>query len=107
MQILESIGNRALMATAVLYLAETIHKQGDSKRAEALYGQALSIARQDSLQLIECEVLIGMAEFFSKSNESAARAYSAQAVTQAEALQNPDLLERATAINHYLRIVQI
>jgi hypothetical protein len=90
----------------MLYLAETTRRQGDANRTEALYGQALNIAHQDNLQLIECEALIGMAEFFSKSNESAARAYSAQAITRAEALQNPNLLERATAITHYLSIGQ-
>jgi len=106
MRILASIGNRALLATAMLYLAETTRRQGNAARTETLYGQALNIARQDNLQLIECEVLIGMAEFFSKSNECAAKAYSAQAITRAEALQHPNLLERAMAINHYLRIEQ-
>lgn len=104
LKISESLGNRALMAAIVLHLTETTRKQGDSKRAESLYRQALTIARQDNLQHIECEVLIGMAEFVSKNNESEARQYSAQAVTLAETLQNPDLLKSATAINHYLSV---
>lgn len=104
MQISASIGNRALMAIAVLNLAETTGKEGDAKRAEALYRQALQIAQQDKLQHIACEVLIGMAEFLRKDDESAAKQASAEAVTLAETLQNPALLERATAINHYLRI---
>ncbi|MBX3014390.1 MAG: tetratricopeptide repeat protein [Caldilineaceae bacterium] len=104
MRIFESIGNRALLATAVLYLAETTSKQADGNRATALYQQVLSIARQDQLRLIECEALINMAEFFRKRDERAAREYSIQAVTLAETLQNPNLRERAAAINHYLQI---
>lgn len=103
-QISESIGNRALLATAMRYLAEATSKQGDATRAGSLYRQALAIARQDNLQLIACEVLIGMAAFLGKANESAARQASAQAVALAETLQNPNLLKRATAINHYLSV---
>lgn len=105
-QISESIGNLTLMATALFYLAET-SREADPKRAESLYRQALRIARQHNLQHIECEVLIGMAEFLSKYNESEASQSSAQAVTLAETLQNQNFLERATAINHYLRITQM
>lgn len=103
-QISESIGNRALLATAMRYLAEATSKQGDATRAASLYRQALAIARQDNLQLIACELLIGMAEFLRKDNEHEARQVSAQAVALAETLQNPDLRKRATAINHYLSV---
>ncbi len=103
-QISESIGNRALLATAMRYLAEATSKQGDATRAGSLYRQALAIARQDNLQLIACEVLIGMAAFLGKANESEARQASAQAVALAETLQNPNLRKRATAINHYLSV---
>jgi len=102
-QISESIGNLTLMATALFYLAET-SREADPKRAESLYRQALRIARQHNLQHIECEVLIGMAEFLSKYNESEASQSSAQAVTLAKSLQNQSFLERATAINHYLSV---
>ncbi len=102
-QISESIGNRTLMATGLFYLAET-SREADPKRAEALYRQALSIARQDNLQHTECEVLIGMAEFLSKDNEREAKQSGTLAVALAKTLQNPHLLERATAINHYLSV---
>lgn len=102
-QISESIGNLTLMATALFYLAET-SREADPKRAESLYRQALRIARQHNLQHIECEVLIGMAEFLSKYNESEASQSSVQAVTLAETLQNQNFLERAMAINHYLSV---
>jgi predicted ATPase/DNA-binding SARP family transcriptional activator len=106
LQISESIGNHALTATGLFYLAETTREAGP-RRAESLYRQALGIARQYNLQHIECEILIGMAEFLSKENESEARQYSTQAITLAETLQNPNFLKRATAINHYLSIAQI
>jgi len=102
-QISESIGNRTLIATAQFYLAE-ISRNADPKRAESLYRQALGIARQHNLQHIECEVLISMAEFLSKYNESEASQSSAQAMTLAATLQNQNFLERATAINHYLSV---
>lgn len=106
LQISELIGNLTLKATALFYLAETSRK-ADSKHAEFLYRQALKLARQYNLQHIECEILIGLAEFLSKNNEGEARQYSTQAVTLAEALQNPGLLERATAIKHYLSVSQM
>lgn len=98
-QISESIGNRALLASTLLSLAEITDKQGESKRAEAFYRQVLEIARQAHLKLIECEVLIAMAGFLRQNNESEISQYSARAVMLAETLQNPVLLERATAIN--------
>ena len=105
-QISESIGNRALLATAMRYLAEATSKQGDATRAGSLYRQALTIARQDNLQLIECELLIGMAEFLRKDNENEARQASAQAVALAQVLQNAAQIKRATAINQYLSVPQ-
>lgn len=104
LQISESIGNRALMATGLFYMAESKQDQSEPTQAEALYRQALKIAQQDNLQHLACEVLIGIAELLSKNNESAAKQYSVQAVTLAETLRNPDFLERATAINHYLSV---
>ena len=105
-QISESIGNRALLATAMRYLAEATSKRGDATRAGSLYRQALTIARQDNLQLIECELLIGMAEFLRKDNENEARQASAQAVALAQVLQNAAQIKRATAINQYLSVPQ-
>lgn len=104
MQISESIGNRALMATGMLNLAEIKGVQGNPKQAEVLYRQALNIARHDNLKLIECELLIAMAEHFGKLDESEARMFSTQAIALAETLQNTDFLQRATAIHHYLSV---
>lgn len=106
LQISESIGNRALMATLMLYLATTESGRENLKRADSLYRQALTITRQDKLQHIECEVLIGIAELLSKENESEAIQYSAQAITLATALRNPDLLVRANAINQHSSIME-
>jgi DNA-binding SARP family transcriptional activator/predicted ATPase len=104
LRISESIGDSSMIATALFYLAVTRHRQRDAKRAEALYGRALQIARHDNLQHIVCEVLINMAEFLNENNERAARQYSAEAVALARAIQNPRLLERASAIDRYLTI---
>lgn len=100
-QISETIGDRALMATAMHYLAEATNKQGDANRAGALYRQALAIARQNQLQLIECEVLIGLSAFLRQHNATEARQTSAQALTLAQSLQSSDLLNRATALHQY------
>lgn len=101
LQISESTGNRTLMATIMLTLANTERRKDDVKRVESLYIEALRIARQDNLQHIECEALIGMAELLSKRDDRRAHHYSEQAVTVAKAIQNPDLLKRAHAIAHY------
>lgn len=106
-QLSESIGNRALLATGLFYLAETKRDQRNPEQAEALYAQALTIARQDNLQHLACEILVGRAEFLSKRNESEARKYSEQAIKLAETIQNQDMLQRATAVNAYLSISQI
>lgn len=104
LRISESIDNQALMATATLNLAETTREQRNLKRAESLYRQALKIARQSGLQRVECAALIGMAELLSESNEEHAKQYSVASVALAEAIQNPHLLKRANAINHYLSL---
>jgi len=106
LQISESIGSRALIATALLYLAETI-RESDPKRAESLYRQVLNIAQRDNLQLIECEVLIGMAELLHKSNQCEARQYSLQSMKLAEMLQNSKLSQRAMTVNQNLNMTQV
>lgn len=104
LQIAEKIGERTLMAEAMLNLADATRAQGVHKRAEALYSQALSIAQQDKLQHIECATLIGIAELLHEANEREARQYSTKAVKLAKTIQNPGLLERATAIDSYLSV---
>ncbi|MEZ4662975.1 MAG: tetratricopeptide repeat protein [Caldilineaceae bacterium] len=103
-QISESIGNRALTAMGLFYLAETKREQKEPQQADALYRQALNIACQDNLQHLAFEVLISMAEHLSKFNESEARQLGAQAITLAEALENPTFLARAMAIDSYLSV---
>ena len=104
LQVAESIRNRPLTATIMFNLADAEEKQVGSERAKSWYSQALEIARQDNMRRTECEVLIGMAEILSKTNELQARQHSSEAVALAEAIQNPDLLERANALNHYLSV---
>jgi tetratricopeptide (TPR) repeat protein len=104
LQIAERIGERTLMAEAMLNLADATRAQGAHKRAEALYSQALNIAQQDKLQHIECATLIGIAELLHEANEREARQYSTKAVMLAKTIQNPGLLERATAIDSYLSV---
>jgi hypothetical protein len=100
-QLSTAIGNRTLLATALFYLAES-SCTADRKRGQSLYQQALQIAQQDNLQLIECEVLLGLARLLRHEHENAARQSSALALTLAETLGNPSLLARATAIHDEL-----
>lgn len=100
LSIAESLENRSLKATAMLSLANTRNAAGDWQQAEAFYSQALAIAQQDNLPSTACEALIGMAEIAS---DSRARQYSAQAVALAEALQMPQLLERARTVEEGMR----
>lgn len=104
LRIAESLENRSLMAIARLSLANTKKALGDSEQAATLYGQALTIAQQDNLQSTACEALIGLAELLSDHSRSQARQYSAQAVALAEAIQTPQLLERAKEIDHRLHV---
>ena len=104
LQVSESIGNHSHMAMAMIQLAETEKKQDNFTQAESWYGQALRIARQDNIPRRECEALIGIAELWRKIDEEKARQYSAEAVALAEAIQNPDLIERSIALNHYLSV---
>lgn len=103
-RIAEALGYRSLMATAMRSLAEITWKQGDAQSAEALYHQALYTVKQDRLPLLECEILISMAEFFSNNSRSQARKYSEEAVALAESLGNPRLLEQAKAIVYALKL---
>lgn len=102
--IAESLENRSLMAIARLSLAHTKAALGDFEQAEALYSQALATAQQDKLQSTACEALIGLAELLSEHSRSQAREYSMQAVALAEAVQTPQLLERAKDINNRLHV---
>ena len=102
LQLSESIENRSLMATAIIYLADTKRELGDSKLAQSLYSQALKIGRQNHLQRIECAALIGMAELLREIDGKQARKYSVEAITLAEAIQNPQLLERAKILEQDL-----
>lgn len=98
LQLSEQLGNRSTMATAMLNLAESKRELGDTQRAEALYRQALQIAQHDKLQRAECLVSIGLAELLADSDPRQARQLIASAASIAEALGNPDFIERARAI---------
>ncbi len=104
LRIAEALENRSLLAIARLSLAMTQKERGDSEEAQSLYSQALAIAQQDSLQSTACEALIGLAELLSGRSGNQAKQYSAQAVALAEAIQTPQLLERAKAIDHKLQL---
>lgn len=104
LQISEQLGNRSTMATAMLNLAEANRELGDPQRAEALYRQGLQIAQHDKIHRTECNVLIGLAELLVDSDSGQARQLAAHAVTVAEKLGNPDLIERANAIARALGI---
>jgi len=100
LSIAESLENRALKATAMLSLANTQNAAGDRQQAKVFYNQALAIAQQDKLQSTACEALIGMAELLGGHQ---AQQYSAQALALAEAIQIPQLLERARAIDRRMK----
>ncbi|MCA9924124.1 MAG: tetratricopeptide repeat protein, partial [Anaerolineales bacterium] len=104
LQIAESVGNRSLMVTAKFILAEARKEQGDFNQSESLYNQALKIARQDNLQSIECEALIGMAELFNEIDSVKAKQYSLEAITLAKRIGHPNLLKRVEAVNRYLSL---
>ncbi len=103
-QIAESLGNRSLLATALFNLADAERDRENEKWTKTLYHQALAITQQDNLQSLECEVMIGLAEFLSKRDEGAASEYSTKAVSLAEVLQHPALLQRAKAVNQYTHV---
>ncbi len=101
----ESIGDVETASIALLNLAAVKQVQGDDRlQAELLYNQALGMARQADLPRTACEALIGMAELLSKADEARARSFSAEAVTLADVLQNPDMIQRATSIHNYLTV---
>ena len=104
LQLFERLGSRAHMATAMLNLADAKRELGDAQRAEALYRQALQIAQHDKLQRAECLVSIALAELLAGSDPRQARHLIAGACTAAEALGNPDLIERARAIARALGV---
>lgn len=104
LQISESIGNYPLIAEAMIQLAAIKRKQGDLFQAEYWFEQALTIARQNNIRRTEYDALINMAELLSKKDEKQARQYSEEAVTLAKAIQNSDFLERAEALNRFLRV---
>lgn len=104
LQLAQLIDNLQIQASAYLNLAELARKQGNVKKAHHLYEESSAIARQNNLYNIGCQALIGLAELLSQVNQQKAQAYSAEAVDLAHTLQNPKILERATAIDHYLNI---
>jgi tetratricopeptide (TPR) repeat protein len=104
LRVAESLGNRLLIATTMLYLAQVRHAQGISETAEIFYNQALFIARQDALSHLECELLLGLADFLSATNRMQAQLYSLEARALAETIGNARLLERATAVAYELHL---
>ena len=100
--IAQQLGNRATMANTLINLANAFADQSDRPKAERLYHQALDIAQQDQLPETECTILIRLAELLSKEEDQRSRQYSARAVTVAELLDSPRLIQRATAIHRYI-----
>lgn len=92
------------MATATLSLANTQTAAGEEPEAEALYRRALAVAQQDNLRSTACEALLGLAELLGRRDPHQAKCHSAQALALAEALQMPQLLERARAVDDSLRL---
>lgn len=97
LDILQSIGDRSMEAEATITLAEVNFKQTHFTQAGTLYNQALQIAREHNLQRAECEALIGMVRTLYMTRPAKARDYSLEAVTLAEEIKNPHLIERAKA----------
>ncbi|MCB8925823.1 MAG: tetratricopeptide repeat protein [Ardenticatenaceae bacterium] len=104
-QIAKSLGNRSMLAIAIYNLAVAREKQGALETAEKLLAQALQIAQQDNLQGIECEALLDLARLLRLSDVQRAKQVSTRAVTLAESIQNPTLLERALALAQNLQAI--
>ena len=107
LKIFESIGEISLTATAMFNLAETKRKLGDLEQAQILYGDVLEITQKENLQRTRCEAMIGMAELLSEKNGDQAKQYSVKAVELAEAINNPNFLERAKAIDNSISSQQL
>lgn len=87
-----------MVAEAKISLAEVWLRKGESDRAQALFSQALAIAKQDGFQRIECEALMGMARVLLQTDVAQAHALSVEAVSLAQDMANPDLVNRAETI---------
>ncbi len=102
LQIAQSIGNRPMMATALLQLAKARQEGHDVEGARVLYNQVLNIARQDSMESTECEALLGMAKLLRSQNVKEAKVYVDQAIARAKAIRASHLLKLAKDINRFL-----
>ena len=102
-QILTKIGNRPDTALALFYLAKVQQKQNNQPKAAQLFEQSLSIAKKDKLKNIECQILLGLAEFLAVNDTKKAKQTSTEARKLAELLQNPRLLKKSTLVEQHLQ----
>ena len=94
LKISERIGNRPSIAEGLCRIADLKRKQKKIQDAEKLFERALEIARQDSLNYLECEVLIGLFELFEGIDSEKAKRFRDEAVKLAKMIDHPQLLQR-------------